>query len=199
MEESSKILTPEDSLNLIEKFISNYRKNYQSDSYYFLLWGWIIAVASLSHFVILRVLLTLEKYSLINLLSAVNWGLFLILGYLLLFSHIRRKSTKNITRSHLDRFITTLWQTTGWVLLLVVLISLQLGQYPTPFILPVVGLATLINGRIIQFNPLKWGGIIFFIFAIVAAFVINEYQLLVNAVAIILGYIIPGYLLRNSK
>lgn len=199
MEESSKILTPEDSLNLIEKFISNYRKNYQSDSYYFLLWGWIIAVASLSHFVILRVLLTLEKYSLINLLSAVNWGLFLILGYLLLFSHIRRKSTKNITRSHLDRFITTLWQTTGWVLLLVVLISLQLGQYPTPFILPVVGLATLINGRIIQFNPLKWGGIIFFIFAIVAAFVINEYQLLVNAVAIILGYIIPGYMLRNSK
>jgi hypothetical protein len=199
MEETSKILSPEDSLKLIEKFISNYHKNYRSDSYYFLLWGWVIALASVSHFVILRVLLKLEKYDLINLLSAANWGLFIILGYIILFTHIRRRSINNIIRSHLDKFITTLWQTTGWALLLIVLISLKLGEYPTPFVLSIVGLATFINGRIIQFNPLKWGGIIFFVFAILSAFVINEYQLLVNAVAIILGYIIPGYMLRNSK
>ncbi len=199
MENTSKTLSPEDSFKLIEKFISNYRKNYRSDSYYFLLWGWVIALASLSHFVILRVLLTMERYDLITQLSAINWGLFLILGYLLLFTHIRRMSQKEIIRSHLDKFITTLWRTTGWVLLLVVLISLKLGEYPTPFVLSIVGLATFINGRIIQFNPLKWGGIIFFVFAIISAFVINEYQLLVNTVAIILGYIIPGYMLRNNK
>ena len=199
MEESSKILSPEDSLKLIEKFISNYRNNYRSDSYYFLLWGWIIALASVSHFVLLRVLITLEKYNLINLLSAVNWGLFIILGYVLLFTHIRRMSTQKIIRSHLDKFMTALWQTTGWVLLLVVLISLKLSEYTTPFILTIVGMATFLNGRIIRFDPLKWGGIVFFIFAILSAFVINEYQLLVNAVAIILGYIIPGYMLRNSK
>jgi hypothetical protein len=199
MENTSKALSPEDSFKLIEKFISNYRKNYRSDSYYFLLWGWVIALASLSHFVILRVLLTMERYDLITLSSAINWGLFLILGYLLLFTHIRRMSQKDMIRSHLDKFITTLWRTTGWVLLLVVLISLKLGEYPTPFVLSIVGLATFINGRIIQFNPLKWGGIIFFVFAIISAFVINEYQLLVNTVAIILGYIIPGYMLRNSK
>jgi hypothetical protein len=199
MEENSKTLSPEESLQLIEKFIANYRKNYRSDSFYFLMWGWIIALASVSHFVILRVLISLGNYDLINLLSAVNWSLFVILGYILLFAHIKRKSMKDRARSHLDRFITALWQTTGWVLFLIVLISLKLGQYPTPFVLSIVGLATYINGRIIQFNPLKWGGVLFFIFAVISAFVVNEYQLLINAVAIILGYIIPGYMLRMSK
>ncbi len=199
MEEPSKTLSPEDSFKLIERYISNYRKNYQTDSYYFLLWGWTIVLASVSHFIILRILLTLRKYDLINLLSAVNWGVYIILGYILLYAHISRMSKKNMLRSHLDKFIITLWQTAGWVLLLIVLISLKLGEYPTPFVLCIVGLATFINGRIIQFNPLKWGGAVFFIFAILSAFVINEYQLLVNAAAIIMGYIIPGYMLRYSK
>jgi len=199
MENSSKTFTPEESLRLIEKYISNYRKNYRSDSFYFLLWGWVITIASLSHFTILRVLLSQAEYDLINMVSALNWSLFVIIGFVLQYYHISRMSGDQLKRSHLDKFISTLWQSAGGVILLVALISVKLGEYPTPFVLSVAGLATFITGRMIRFNPLKFGGIVFFIFAVVAAFVVNEYQLLVNAVAIFLGYIIPGYLLRNTK
>lgn len=192
-------MTPQDSLKLIEKFISNYRKNYQSDSYFFLLWGWLITLASISHFILLRVMLSRGLYENINLYSALIWGLFVMAGFFLQYRHIRRKSEDIVTRSHLDKVISVLWQASGYGILLVALLSVKLGQYPTPFVLTVAGLATYITGRIIRFSPLKWGGIIFFLFAVVAVFVVNEYQLLVNAAAIVLGYIIPGYMLRNSK
>jgi hypothetical protein len=99
MENASKSLTPEESLRLIEKYVSNYRKNYQSDSFYFLLWGWLIAMASLSHFIILRVLLSQEIYGPINLLSALNWGIFVVVGFILQFYHIRKMSGKDLHRS----------------------------------------------------------------------------------------------------
>jgi hypothetical protein len=199
MEDVSKSMTPQDSLKLIEKFIANYRRNYQSDSYFFLLWGWLIALASLSHFILLRVMIGLGSYTHINLFSALIWGGFVVTGFLMQYFHMRRNQDKSLIRSHLDRVISVLWQTTGYGILLVALLSIKLGEYPSPFVLTVAGLATFITGRVIRFSPLKWGGIVFFIFAVVAAFVVNEYQLLVNAVAIVLGYIIPGYLLRKSK
>lgn len=199
MENTSNTLTPEESLKLIGKFISNYRKNYHCDSFFFLLWGWMITLASISHFIILRYTLTFEKYDLINILSGVNWGVFVIISLVVQYAYIHRLSKEKMTRSHLDKFISVMWQTTGWAIILVALISIKLDEYPTPFILSVAGIATFITGVTIQFTPLKLGGIVFFIFAIAAAFVVNEYQLLVNAGAILLGYIIPGYLLRNSK
>ena len=124
---------------------------------------------------------------------------FVIIGFVIQYAYIHRLSKEKMTRSHLDKFISVMWHTTGWAIILVALISIKLGEYPTPFILSVAGIATFITGVTIQFTPLKLGGIVFFIFAIAAAFVVNEYQLLVNAGAILLGYIIPGYLLRNSK
>lgn len=199
MENQSQTMTPEESIRLISRFIANYRKNYQHDSFYFLLWGWMITIASLSHFTILRILISTEVYNLIGWFSAINWTFFVVLGIIIQIIHIRRISANNPERSHLDKYITRLWQTTAIVLFLVLFISLKLGVYPTPFILSVVGLATLVTGFIIRFDPLKYGGIALFIFAVIAAFITNEYQLIINAVALSSGYLIPGYMLKYKK
>ena len=53
MENSEKQMTPEESLNLIGEVISNTRNNLKTDSFFFLLWGWFITVASLIEALIL--------------------------------------------------------------------------------------------------------------------------------------------------
>ena len=82
MKNSEKTLSPEESLDLISKTIANFKRNYKSDSYAFLLWGWIIIIASLSHFVIIKYLVYLELYNKINLFSLLNWGIFIVIGYI---------------------------------------------------------------------------------------------------------------------
>ena len=51
----------------------------------------------------------------------------------------------------------------------------------------------------IRFKPLIAGGLVFWAFGIVCFLVSREFQPLVGAAAIIGGYLIPGYLLKNSK
>jgi hypothetical protein len=63
----------------------------------------------------------------------------------------------------------------------------------------ITGIATTTTGLVIKFKPLILGGITFFIFSIAATFVSNEYISLIVCVAIICGYIIPGYFLKSAK
>jgi hypothetical protein len=63
----------------------------------------------------------------------------------------------------------------------------------------IAGIATTTSGLSIRFKPLVIGGISFFIFSIITTFVSNEYIALFVGVAIICGYLIPGYLLKSAK
>jgi hypothetical protein len=68
-----------------------------------------------------------------------------------------------------------------------------------PVILLMSALPTLVSGVIIKFKPLVVGGIMFWVFGIVCFLVSIEYQTLVGAAAVIVGYLIPGYLLKTQK
>lgn len=200
MEENSNNFTPEQSLELIGQFILNYRKNFRARSFYFLLWGWLIVLASLSHFIILTVLLKQEAYDRIGLYTLVNWCFFPLLGVVISFFHSRSESVKKEVKSVIDKFIMHLWRFTALSIVMVLLFCLKMNYYyPTPFILTVIGLATTVTGITVKHRPLLIGGIVFFVFAVISSFFANEYQLLINAIALILGYLIPGYMLRASK
>ena len=48
-------LTPEESFEIINKAISNFKMNYKENALVFLLWGWILTLASISNFIILKI------------------------------------------------------------------------------------------------------------------------------------------------
>jgi hypothetical protein len=64
-----------------------------------------------------------------------------------------------------------------------------------PLILILIGFAIMISIQILQFNPLRIGGIIFWMTSIATCFINQENGLLVYSLAIALGYILPGILL----
>jgi hypothetical protein len=197
METNVKTFTPEESLQLISQTIANYKRNYKEEGYYFLLWGWVCALASLSHFGLIKVLLNLKYYHLMGTLSFINWGLFLSAGIILVYRH-RYRQTITVS-SHLTKFTTILWKVTGIAIAISVFLSFKFKVSPIPLILLTVGSATLITGMLIKYKPLIFGGATLFIFCVITSFIPNEYQLLFNALALGLGYLIPGYMLKNIK
>ncbi|HJN06280.1 MAG TPA: hypothetical protein QF480_06665 [Bacteroidales bacterium] len=71
---------------------------------------------------------------------------------------------------------------------------------PSPMVLMLAGSATFISGGISKFSPFIWGGVILEIGAILCAFVFGpEYHGLIFAGSILLGYVIPGLILRRIE
>ena len=192
-------LTPEESFVIINKAIANYKMNYKESSKVFLLWGWILALASFSHFIILKILLSKEAHGLIGLYSFGNWAVYLLIGFIIMLFMVRKINKNKKVISHIDRFVDNLWWVTMFSFFIASYICIKLGINPPPIMLLIAGIATTTTGLAIKFKPLIFGGITFFIFCIAATFVTNEYIALIVTGAIVSGYLIPGYFLKSSK
>jgi hypothetical protein len=199
MENTKTTFTPEESLLLISQTIAGYKSTQQKNNYYFLLWGWIISIASITHFALLRILLRNELYENIPLYSWTLWAIFVFTGMIIQYIHIYRVKKQTRVRSHLERYMSILWQVSGAAMITAGIISYLLQIDPGPLVLTIAGLSTLVTGLQIRFRPLIIGGILLMLSAVAASLIKNEYQLLLNAGAIICGYMIPGYMLNSSK
>lgn len=192
-------LTPEESLDIITKAISNFKINYKENSKSFLLWGWIMSLASFSHFAVIKILISKEAYNQILLFSIGIWTVFVLIGFIIEYFSFRKTIKEKRVFSHLDRYLNYLWKVTGSSIPVLVFLSIRLEIPVPPIFLLIMGAATTISGLFIKFKPVTLGGIAFFLFAIASTFVTNEYTLLISGAAIICCYLLPGYLLKSAK
>ena len=204
MEKNS--LTPEESFDIINKAISNFKMNYKENSKVFLLWGWILTLASLSSFIILKISSSWEahelmvgKWELKGLIFIGNWIVFCSIGFIIMYFMVRKINREKKVYSHIDKFIEYLWWATAASFVIATIICFRLRIEPPVLMLLIAGIATTTTGLVIKFKPLIFGGISFFLFSIATTFVTNEYLALVVCAAIICGYLIPGYFLKAAK
>ena len=71
-------------------------------------------------------------------------------------------------------------------------------QYSFPFYILMYAIGTFVSGGILKFKPLQWGGTACWVLAVIATYVTYESQILLTAAAILVSYLIPGYLLRSK-
>jgi hypothetical protein len=199
-------LTPEESFEIINKAISNFKMNYKENALVFLLWGWILTLASISNFIILKIVSSWEAHELIagkwelkGLYILGNWVVFCLIGFIILYFMVRKINKVKKVYSHIDKFIEYLWWSTAASFVIATIICFRLRIEPPVLMLLIAGIATTTTGLVIKFKPLIIGGMSFFIFDIAATFVTNEYLALLVGAAIICGYLIPGYFLKAAK
>ena len=192
-------LTPEESLQIIQKSISNSRKNLREGSIFYLVWGWTLILASLSNYFVIGHYVRIEQYQKINLMSMLTWGVFVLGAMLIQFLFISRKGKEKRVLTHLDWYLKIIWTLAGLLMVLMVFLSLKVSAYPTPFILGVTAMATAVSGLMVKFRQLVMGAVVFLIAAVFASFLDGTEQLLVFAGAVVFGYLVPGYILRTSK
>jgi hypothetical protein len=191
--------TPEESFDVINKAIANFKINYKESSKVFLLWGWMLTLASVSNFILLKFVHSMEPWVLKGYVILGSWALFILIGFIIMYFMVRKMNRTKKVHSHIDKFIDYLWWVTAPSFIIATFICIKLGIAPPPLMLLVAGIATTTTGLVIKFRPLTIGGMSFFVFSVAATFVTNEYMALVVSAALICGYLIPGYLLRTAK
>lgn len=178
-------LSPEKSLAIISQMIEESKQSYKHHSFYFLLWGWLMIAAALGQYVLLE----ME-----NEFHFMPWMVFSIIGGIA--SGLKGAKDKKIHKTFADKVISYTWS--GFVITMIITLIAVVPANPNPFVLLMSGLATFITGGITQFRGFIIGGVIFWIAAIVSFQLDIQASLLVYALAMFLGYIVPGYLLKKS-
>ncbi|MDA3955039.1 MAG: hypothetical protein PF485_15450 [Bacteroidales bacterium] len=188
MEKNEKVLKPEESLQIINDMISSAKSKLSDKSFNFLVWGWTIALISLSHFII--------EYFELYKNPAIVW-LLIFPGMIItsIYNYRQGKSTKVF--SHIDRVHMFTW--IGFIIsyFIVLFFMKKLNYQITPLIFILTAFATFVSGFILKFKPLIYGAIIFWIGAVLCFLIPSEFVQLLGFIILVFGFIIPGYMLKS--
>lgn len=183
-------LTPEQSLRLIDETIREAKRSFQKVHFYFLLWGVLFATAGIVSFILMQIGTPLYW---------VAWPVMGIIGGIVAGVYGSRQGRKQGATTTMDRVHKWLWTANTITLILMLVGLVTRGVDPNPYILVLVGMPTFISGALMRFLPLMLGGILFWAIGLASFFVLQEYSSLVFSGAIVLGYIVPGLLLKNEE
>ena len=188
--ENKEIMTPEQSLQVIANMVSNAKESFAKDSgFIWIMWGWIIAIASTAQFVMLQ--LDMGKW------SALPWTLTII-GSIYTVVYSIKESKKVSTKTHVDEFMKYLWIAFGVSIFMIIGFCGEHSELIMPMSIVLYGLGTFVSGGALKFKPLMIGGILCWGIALVAYNVEIQYQLPLIALAVIVSYLIPGYMLKSQ-
>ena len=186
-----KEMSANESLEIITRAIAQVKKNAggKEGSFQLLWWGWIIALANLAHY-----LLAINHYEhpyIVWVVTVPAAIVSAVQGY--------RSGKKRKIRTHMDDVYGQIWMATFVVIITLVLFMARLDYNHNPAILCAAAIGMYVTGVLLRFKPIVIGAIVLWMGAIVAFNVgVNE-QYLVASVAIMLGYLVPGYLLKREE
>jgi len=186
-----KNLSALESLQVITEAISKTKEDFKENSFYFMLWGWLIALASFSFFVLHQY--TAFQYYFLPFPVLVAAGIITTLTWF-----FKRKSA-HPTEGYLNYFLSRMWLVIGISFIIMVFVAVSQKLQPFLFTLIIAAMGTLVSGLAMKFKPLITGGILFFIAAVIGLYIPAGYQPALFGTAIIAGYLIPGYLLKSAK
>ncbi|HMK24509.1 MAG TPA: hypothetical protein VK483_00665 [Chitinophagaceae bacterium] len=187
-------LSPEQSLQVIQSMIEKAKNQFSENGHLYLLWGWVIFIASAGQFILLN-LVHYQNHSIVWFLP---W-LAVIYQFIYL---VKKKKQKRVT-TYTDFIIGFVWMT---FFILMVLFAFILGQelgssfhkLVCPVALALYGMPTLLSGIILRFRPLIAGAIGCWLLSIGSLYIHYDYQLLFLSAAMVIAWIIPGYILRSN-
>lgn len=182
-------MTHEESLELIQSMINTARNKVADDGFHLILWGVLVIICCLLNYFLL--------YAGYGNMAGLPWLFMPVVGVPIGIIYERRFRGSGGVRTVVDTNVKYLWWSYGFGLFLVITYSVNIHTSPVPFILMITGMVTLASGLMLRFRPMMAGGIVFFILTLVCLWVQPVDQLLLEALGVLLGYIIPGIILRR--
>jgi hypothetical protein len=188
MENGEKLMTSEESLKIITEMINKTKVNIRNSSFHLLFWGWLIFICSLMEYI-------LWKYT--NISSPWFVWYFVIPGVFVSFIYGFTTGRKAKFHTYADKIYVWTWMAFLIASLVLFIILPRNMESVSSHILTLAAIPTFLSGFIIKFKPLVIGGITFWIFAVIAHFAGADLAALAVPVAMLTGYLIPGYLLKR--
>ena len=186
-----KKLTEHESLHLIQQMIQVAREDHRENGEGWLIWGWMLFIASLSS----AILSMMEVKGVISWIWFGALGVGIILYVVLHVMNKRDKNVKTYVQELLDRLGTGFFVSL-FVIIIANFITRSISSFGYYYIL--YGFWMFIHGSAIRFRPLilaawlNWA-------AAIAIFILHDqftWVMIISTVAVLLGYLVPGYMLR---
>lgn len=184
----------EQGLQVIQSMIEKAKNQFSENGHLYLLWGWVIFIASAGQFILLNLVHYQNDY--------IVWFLpWLAVIYQAVYL-AKKKKQKKVT-TYTDHIIGFVWITFFILMILFAFIfGHELGETYYKMICPaslaLYGMPTLMSGIILRFKPLIVGAIGCWLLSIGSLYVRYDYQLLFLSAAMVIAWIIPGYILRSN-
>ncbi len=181
--------SPKDSLLLIDRMINQANNRFNENGFLYLLWGWLILISAMGHFVML-------KFKLFKHPEMIWMSCWLAIVFQIIY--LVRKKKKEKVKTYSENIIDNIWMSFGICMMVLSIISsrINLLQQIYPLILLMYGIPTFLSGVVMQFKPLKIGGVTCWVLAIVSTYLASIYYLPLLAAAVLVAWIIPGYQLK---
>ncbi|PIE86033.1 MAG: hypothetical protein CSA05_02480 [Bacteroidia bacterium] len=189
MEKEKHTFTEKDGFNIIFEMINIARGNAADSSFYFLLWGWIVVLCTLSE-------LLLKEFTAFSYPHSV-W-LAVIPGVIISAVHGYKSSEKKGVKTHIDKITMFIWIAFLANYLILIVYMTKLNYQIVPLILMLSASATFLSGITIKEKSLIYGGLLIWISVFFAFHVSPNIQNLISIFAISCGYLLPGYISRNK-
>ncbi len=181
----------EDSFAIISKMISQAKNEYHDKGDGWLLWGWLLFIASSASAI-------LNHIGQDKIIQYVWNGMGLLVLIYFIYEITKKKSSKVKTyvEDMLDKFGV------GFFLSLITIIiasSIANKGFVFGYYFILYAFWMYIYGSAIKFKPLIFGAFVNWAASIVI-FIVDDftYGMMVSAIAVLIGYLIPGYMLRNQ-
>ncbi len=184
-------LSNEKSLEIIHQMINQAKTNISDSGNSWLLWGTLLFLTSLSTYILIQI--GAENIFL-------GWNVFGLFTIILLGYDIFRPNKKTV-RTYIDDTLKLV--DIGFVIsLFIIIFSINVAVSPNAgfgYLLMIFAFLMLIRGGVIKSRALMVGAAVNWAGA-VAIFINKEfkYDMLIMAAAVLIGYIIPGLLLRSQ-
>jgi hypothetical protein len=180
-------INPAESLSIIQNMVNKTQRQFSDDSFYYIMWGWLVLAASIIHFVLLQ--MNVEQAPIVWLLMPIGGIVSMIYG--------AKQSKKEKIKSYVSTYMSYLWGAMVLAMFVIIGMAFKIGIEATyPILILIYGIGTFVSGGLLNFKPLIIGGIVCFVLSVGSFFMAFQHQLLFIAAAMLVSYIIPGHLLK---
>ena len=182
---------PLQQLQLIDSMINKARNRFFENGHLYLLWGWTILVCSIG------------SYLLENFFKVQNaWVIWMLTWVVLIYQvfYIIKRKKKRRFVTYTGDIVKYVWIAFAILILLMTIIVQRFTTSPhqtDAVFLVLYGLPTFLSGKILKFNPLVTGAFCCWLLSVCTLFIPIQYHILLIAIAVVVAWIIPGYLLRS--
>ncbi|HVX48543.1 MAG TPA: hypothetical protein VHB48_00245 [Chitinophagaceae bacterium] len=187
---NDEALSPEDSLKLIQAMISKAKETFADNSYYFLLWGWLVFAACIGQFV-LKAIFNSPYHPVV---WCVN-----IPGIVFSLTRVLKGNKTLVARGYVTAILDYLWAGIVLSFILFGFVCARMGwQNCYMLYMLLYAMGSFVTGRLLRFAPLVWGAAASAALAFITTFTTFNINILLCAAAVALCYIIPGYMLKAT-
>lgn len=191
---------PKQSLEIITRMIEARKTNWNDNGHILRMWGWLILLASIAHFVMGE----LEMYHILWLpwLITIPGAIYTVIY----FSKLKKKHGKSGFLDKLSGYIWWIFAANAFALGFG--FSIFFGHMGTGIILILLGFAAVIDGKIMRFRSMVVGGILTNLLGLFTLFWMlmvyydvlenQNFLILMVGLGITLTNIIPGYVLKKE-